>query len=78
MYISVEYCLRCDLFKNKITENSRECNNHKKKKKKKKKNDKRKVEGVLQSQNAALPRHQKEEKTDKSKQTQNEQTNEKH
>ena len=50
----------------------------KKKKKKNKKNGKRKVQGVPQSQTAALPRHQEEEKTDKSKQTQIEQTYEKH
>ena len=39
---------------------------------------KRKVQGVPQSQNAALPRPQEEEETDKSKQAQNEQTYEKH
>ena len=49
-----------------------------KKKKKKKKNGKRKVQGVPQSQTAALPRHQEEEKTDKSKQTQIEQMYENH
>ena len=44
------------------------------------KNGKRKVQGVgvPQSQTAALPRHQEEEKTDKSKQAQIEQTYEKH
>ena len=39
---------------------------------------KRKVQGVPQSQTAALPRPQEEEKTDKSKQAQTEQTYEKH
>ena len=39
---------------------------------------KRKVQGVPQSQTAALPRPQEEEETDKSKQAQNEQTYEKH
>ena len=41
---------------------------------------KRKVQGVPQSQAAALPRHQEEEEeeTDKTKQTQIEQTNKKH
>ena len=39
---------------------------------------KRKVQGVPQSQTAALPRHQEEEETDKSKQAQTEQTYEKH
>ena len=39
---------------------------------------KRKVQGVPQSQTAALPSSQKEEKTDKSKQAQIEQTYEKH
>ena len=38
-----------------------------KKKKKKKKKGKRKIQGVPQSQTAALPRHQEEEETDKSK-----------
>ena len=38
------------------------------------KKGKRKVQGVPQSQTAALPRHQEEEKTDKSKQAQIEQT----
>ena len=37
-----------------------------------------KVQGVPQSQTAALPRHQEEEKTDKTKQAQIEQTYEKH
>ena len=39
---------------------------------------KRKVQGVPQSQTAALPRPQEEEETDKSEQAQTEQTNEKH
>ena len=39
---------------------------------------KRKVQGVPQSQTAALPRPQEEEETDKSKQAQTEQTYEKH
>ena len=39
---------------------------------------KRKVQGVPQSQTAALPRHQEEEETDKTKQAQTEQTYEKH
>ena len=39
---------------------------------------KRKVQGVPESQNAALPRHQEEEKTDKTKLAQIEQTFEKH
>ena len=43
-----------------------------------KKKGKRKVQGVPQSQTAALPRHQEEEETDKSKQAQIEQTYEKH
>ena len=43
-----------------------------------KKKCKRKVQGVPQSQTAALPRHQEEEDTDKSKQTQIEQMYEKH
>ena len=38
----------------------------------------RKVQGVPQSQAAALPRHQEEEETDKTKQAQIEQTYEKH
>ena len=42
-----------------------------------KKKGKRKVQGVLQSQTAALPRPQEEEETDKSKQAQIEQTYEK-
>ena len=42
------------------------------------KKGKRKVHGVPQSQTAALPRHQEEEETDKSKQAQIEQTYEKH
>ena len=44
----------------------------------KKKKGKRKVQGVPQSQIAALPRHQEEEETDKSKQAQTEQMQEKH
>ena len=39
---------------------------------------KRKVHGVPQSQTAALPRHQEEEETNKSKQAQIDQTYEKH
>ena len=42
------------------------------------KKGKRKVQGVPQSQTAALPRPQEEEKTDKSKQAQTEETYEKH
>ena len=42
------------------------------------KKSKRKVQGVPQSQTAALPRPQEEEETDKSKQAQTEQTYEKH
>ena len=42
------------------------------------KKGKRKVQGVPQSQTAALPRHQEEEETDKTKQTQIKQTYEKH
>ena len=42
------------------------------------KKGKRKVQGVPQSQTAALPRHQEEEETDKTKQAQMEQTYEKH
>ena len=42
------------------------------------KKGKRKVQGVPQSQTAALPRPQEEEETDKSKQAQFEQTYEKH
>ena len=42
------------------------------------KKSKRKVQGVPQSQTAALPRPQEDEETDKSKQTQTEQTYEKH
>ena len=37
-----------------------------------------KVQGVPQPQTAALPRHQEEEETDKTKQAQIEQTHEKH
>ena len=43
-----------------------------------KKKGKRKVQGVPQSQTAALPRPQEEEETDKCKQAQTEQTYEKH
>ena len=43
-----------------------------------KKEDKRKVQGVSQSQTAALSRHQAEEETNKTKQAQIEQTYEKH
>ena len=43
-----------------------------------KKKGKRKVQGVLHLQTAALPRPQEEEETDKSKQAQTEQTYEKH
>ena len=43
-----------------------------------KKKGKRKVQGVPQSQIAALPRHQEEEESDKTKQAQIEQTYEKH
>ena len=43
-----------------------------------KKKDKRKVQGVPQPETAALPRHQEEEETDKSKQAQIEQMYEKH
>ena len=39
---------------------------------------KRKVQGMPQSQTAALPRYQEEEETDKTKEAQNEQTYEKH
>ena len=42
------------------------------------KKGKRKVQGVPQSQTAALPRPQEEEETDKSKQAQIEQTYKKH
>ena len=42
------------------------------------KKGKKKVQGVPQSQTAALPRHQEEEETDKSKQAHIEQTYEKH
>ena len=42
------------------------------------KKGKRKVQGVPQSQTAALPRHQEEEETDKTKQAQIKQTYEKH
>ena len=42
------------------------------------KKGKRKVQGMPQSQTAALPRHQEEEETDKTKQAQIEQTYEEH
>ena len=42
------------------------------------KQGKRKVQEVPQSRTAALPRHQEEEKTDKTKQAQIEQTYKKH
>ena len=42
------------------------------------KKGKREVQGVLQSQTAALPRHQEEEETNKTKQAQIEQTYNKH
>ena len=42
------------------------------------KKGKKKVQGVPQSQTAALPKHQEEEETDKSKQAKIEQTYEKH
>ena len=42
------------------------------------KKGKRKVQGVPQSQTAALPRPQEEEESDKSKKAQTEQTYEKH
>ena len=42
------------------------------------KKSKEKVQGMQKSQTAALPRHQEEEETDKTKQTQIEQTYEKH
>ena len=42
------------------------------------KKGKRKVQGVPQSQTAAVPRPQEEEETDKSKEAQTEQTYEKH
>ena len=42
------------------------------------KKGKRKVQGVPQSQTAALPRHQKEEEIDKTKQAQIKQMHEKH
>ena len=48
--------------------------NKKKKKKKKKKKSKRKVQGVPQSQTAALPRHQEKQEINKTKQAQIEQT----
>ena len=54
---------KAEKYKNKITQG---------------KKGKRKVQGVPQSQIAALPRPQEEEETDKSKQAQTEQTNEKH
>ena len=42
------------------------------------KKDKKKVQGVPQSQTTALPRHQEEEETNKTKQAQIEETYEKH
>ena len=42
------------------------------------KKSKKKVQGVPQSETAALPRPQEEEETDKSKQAQTKQTYEKH
>ena len=42
------------------------------------KKGKRKIQGVPQSQTAALPRYKEEEETDKTKQAQIEQTWEKH
>ena len=42
------------------------------------KKGKRKVQGVPESQDTALPRHQEQEETDKTKQKQIEQTYEKH
>ena len=42
------------------------------------KKGKRKVQGVPQSQTAALPRHHEEKETDKTKQAQIERTYEKH
>ena len=48
------------------------CHNHYEEK------DKRNVQGMPQSQTAAPPRHQEEEKTDRSKQAQIEQTYERH
>ena len=54
-------------------EKSRECHNYKPQKK-----GKRKVQGVPQSQIAALPRLQEEEEIDKYKQAQIDQTFEKH
>ena len=42
------------------------------------KKDKRKVQGVPQSQTAALPTHQEEEEIDQTKQAKIEQTYEKH
>ena len=42
------------------------------------KKGKRKVQGVPQSQAEAFPRHQEAEETDKTKQSQIEQTHEKH
>ena len=42
------------------------------------KKSKRKIQGVPQSQATALPRHEEEEETDKTKQAQSKQTYEKH
>ena len=54
----------------------RDTNQHAQNKKKNK--GKRLVKGEPQSQTAALPRHQEDEETDKTKQAQTEQTYEKH
>ena len=63
----------------------RKCRNHEsqafrgtKKEAHEKKKDKTNVQGVPQSQAAALPRHEEEEETDKTKQAQIEQTYDKH
>ena len=53
---------------------SRVSTRHKHNRRNMQKKGKRKVQGVPQSQTAALPRHQAEEETDKSKQAQIEQT----
>ena len=50
----------------------------KKKKKKKKKKGKRKIQGVLQPQAVARPKHQEEEETDITKQAQIKKTYEKY
>ena len=59
----------------KVREKSRECHSYKQQPIQK---SKRKVQGVPQSQTAALPRPREEEETDKSKQAQIKQTYEKH